>query len=463
MAKGIHRWIGDRAFYKMVLAVAVPIMIQQGITNFVGLLDNIMVGQIGTEQMSGVSITNQIMMVYNLCVFGGISGAGIFGAQFYGSGDMEGVRNTFRFKLYVVTLVTLLGLLIFGFYGDELISLYLTDTGDGVADVKATLRYGRNYLNVMMIGIFPFALAQVYATTLRETGQTTLPMVSGIAAVLINLILNYILIFGHFGAPAMGAVGAAVGTVVSRFAELGIMVVVSHKHTDTFRFAKGIYRTLKVPGSLAKSIFVMGAPLLVNEFFWSAGMAAITQSYSYRGLVAVAALNISSTVTNLFNVVFYAMGNAVAIIVGQKLGSGDIEDAKQTDHKLIFFACAMCVGMGALLAAVSPFIPKIYNTADSVRELATLLICVSAVLMPMNACNNSCYFTLRSGGKTWVTLLFDSVFVCCISFPLSWVLSHLTGLPIVLVVFLVQLADIIKMSFGLYLVARGKWAENLVQ
>lgn len=463
MSKGIRKLIGDRAFYKMVLAVAIPIMIQQGITNFVGLLDNIMVGQVGTEQMSGVSITNQIMMVYNLCVFGGISGAGIFGAQFYGSGDMEGVRNTFRFKLYVIFLVTLVGLLIFGFYGEELISLYLTDTGDGVADIYATLKYGREYLNVMMIGLFPFALSQVYATTLRETGQTTLPMVSGIVAVLVNLVLNYIFIFGHLGVPAMGAVGAAIGTVVSRFVELGIMMLVTHRHTDVFRFAKGIYRTLKLPASLVKSIFIMGAPLLVNEFFWSAAMAAITQSYSYRGLVAVAALNISSTVTNLFNVVFYAMGNAVAIIVGQKLGFGDIEDAKQTDHKLIFFACAMCVGMGALLAAVSPLIPKIYNTADSVRTLATQLICVSAVLMPMNACNNCCYFTLRSGGKTMITLLFDSVFVCFVSFPLSWVLAHLTGLPIVLVFLLVQCADLIKMVFGLILVARGKWAENLVK
>ena len=326
--------IGDKAFYSMVFAVAIPIMIQNGITNFVGLLDNIMVGQVGTEPMSGVSIVNQLLQVYYICIFGGLSGAGIFGAQFFGSGDMEGVRHAYRFKLYVCVLLTAAGFLVFTLLDTPLINLYLHDNGDGVADVTRVLGYGRSYLKIMLWGLPPFALSQAYATSLRETGETKLPMIAGITAVFVNLIFNYILIFGHFGAPKMGTEGAAIATVLSRYVELGIMVWVVHRHTDHFTFAQGLYRTVKIPLSLAGRIFKMGAPLQLNEILWSVSMAAITQCYSMRGVTAVAALNISMTVSNLFNVVFYSMGSAVSIIVGQKLGAGDIEDAKDTDVKL---------------------------------------------------------------------------------------------------------------------------------
>ena len=454
--------IGNKAFYKMVFAVAVPIMIQNGITNFVGLLDNIMVGQVGTEPMSGVSIVNQLLQVYYICIFGGLSGAGIFGAQFFGSGDMEGVRHSYRFKIYVCILLTGASFLIFGFLGDQLINLYLHDTGDGVADVGRVLGYGRSYLKIMMIGLPPFALSQAYATTLRETGETKLPMIAGITAVFVNLFFNYVFIFGNFGAPKMGTEGAAVATVLSRYVELGIMVFVVHRHTEHFSFAQGLYRTMKLPGQLAKRIFAMGAPLQLNEILWSISMAAVVQCYSVRGVTTVAALNISSTVSNLFNVVFYSMGSAVAIIVGQKLGAGDIDDAKDTDIKLIFFSAVLCVGMGLLMILCAPFIPRIYKTAPEVRALATRLIIVSAACMPLYSTNNACYFTVRSGGKTWITFAFDSMYQCLITYPLALILSRLTNMPIVPMFLCVQLIDIFKLIMGLYLVHKGTWAENLV-
>ena len=463
MSKIWKKLIGNKAFYQMVFAVAIPIMIQNGITNFVGLLDNIMVGQVGTEPMSGVSIVNQLLQVYYICIFGGLSGAGIFGAQFFGSGDMEGVRHAYRFKLYVCIILAVAGFLVFTLLDTPLINLYLHDTGDGVADVSRVLAYGRRYLRIMIIGLPPFALSQAYATSLRETGETRLPMIAGITAVFVNLFFNYILIFGHFGAPKLGTEGAAIATVISRYVELGIMMFVVHRHTDHFVFARGLYRTLKLPGSLAKRIFAMGAPLQLNEILWSVAMAAIVQCYSIRGVTAVAALNISSTVSNLFNVVFYSMGSAVSIIVGQKLGSGDIEDAKDTDVKLIFFSAVLCIGMGLLMVITSPFIPRIYNTAPEVRALATRLIIVSAICMPLYSTNNACYFTLRSGGKTWITFAFDSMYQCLISYPFAFVLSHFTGINVVYMFLMVQLIDVFKLAAGLILVKKGTWATNLVK
>ena len=170
----MRKLIGDKAFYKMVLLVAVPIMVQNGITNFVSLLDNIMVGRVGTEQMSGVAIANQLLFVFNLAVFGAISGAGIFGAQFYGSQDYEGVRQAMRYKLYICILLLAICYILIFLKGEALISLFLTDT-DASGNIALTLQEGQKYLRVMLIGLVPFIISQCYSSTLRESGETMLP------------------------------------------------------------------------------------------------------------------------------------------------------------------------------------------------------------------------------------------------------------------------------------------------
>ena len=249
----MKKYIGDKRFYRMVLAVVVPIMIQNGITNFVSLLDNIMVGQVGTEQMSGVAIANQLIFVFNLCIFGAVSGAGIFGAQFYGSGDHEGVRDTLRFKLVISVLLFLCAALIFTGAGEQLIRLYLNGESESV-DPEKTLAYGMAYLRIMIPGLLPFALVQSYAGTLRETGETMLPMKAGIVSVLVNLMLNYLLIFGKFGCPKLGAEGAAVATVTARFVEVAIVISWTHRHTKENLFAHGLYRNFHIPVHLAGQI-----------------------------------------------------------------------------------------------------------------------------------------------------------------------------------------------------------------
>ena len=216
--------IGTRAFYTMVLAIVVPIIIQNAITNFVNLLDNIMVGKIGTDQMTGVSIANQLLFVANLCVFGGMSGAGIFSAQYHGAGNREGVQHCFRYKVYLAVLLTVCSVLVFSLLGEPLISLYLND-GDALDRSARTLQFGMDYMRVMLWGFAPFAFSQAYASTLRETGETALPMRASITGVFLNLVLNYTLIYGHFGAPEMGVRGAALATVIARYVELGIMLI----------------------------------------------------------------------------------------------------------------------------------------------------------------------------------------------------------------------------------------------
>lgn len=454
-------FIGDKAFYRMVLAVAIPIMIQNGITNFVGLLDNIMIGRIGTEQMSGAAIVNQLLFVYNLCIFGGVSGAGIFTAQYFGQKDHEGVRQTFRYKLWLAVLLTFLTSALFITSGTSLIGMYLKGEG-GTEAILATSRYGMQYLYIMLLGLPPFMLVQVYSSTLRECGETVIPMKAGVAAVIINLVFNYLLIYGKLFFPAMGVKGAAIATVFSRYVEVAIVLVWTHRHSEENPFVKGLYSTLKVPMNLTKKIIIKGTPLLINETLWAAGMAILAQCYSVRGLNVVAGLNISNTINNVFNIVFIALGDSVAIIVGQILGSGDMKKARDTDNKMIAFSVFCCMWVALIMFLFAPVFPKLYNTSADAKVIARNLIMTAAAFMPFQAFLHSAYFTLRSGGKTIITFLFDSVFMWCVSVPVAFCLSHFTNIPVVGVFAMVQAADIAKCIVGFILIKKGVWLQNIV-
>ena len=452
----------DKEFLSLVLAVAGPIILQNVITNFVNLLDNIMVGQVGTESMSGVAIVNQLLFVFNLCIFGGLAGPGIFTAQFCGKGDLEGIRSTVRAKFYIAAAA----LIAFGaalmIKGEALISLFLHE-GEDALDLAATLSYGRDYLRVIVWQMIPFALGQVYSSTLRETGETVLPMKAGIAAVFVNLFLNWVLIFGKLGAPALGVTGAAIATLIARCVECGIMVIWAHRHTDRAPFTIGLYRTMRIQRQLVKKIAVLGAPLLLNEVLWSSGMTVLNQCYSVRGLEVVSATNIASTVWNLFATACLAMGVTASIILGQLLGAGQSEQAVRTQRKLAVFTVTLNLVVGAVMAVLAPLIPDIYNTTPTVKALAAQLLLVDAAMMPFIAFVHLCYFTLRAGGKTIITFCFDCGFIWIICVPLAFCLSRFTGMPILPMFILVQAVELVKCVVGFFLVRSKMWVNNLVK
>lgn len=453
--------IGEKDFYKKVLLIAVPIMLQNGITNFVGMLDNIMVGRVGTEQMSGVSIVNQLLFIVMLMLFGATSGAGVIGAQYYGKGDYKGVRDTFRIKLVISAIILIIAIGILSIFGDTLISLFLHE-GSESGDLEATLRYGRDYLKVMLIGQIPLAIEFSYSSTLRESGETALPMKASVAAVFINLILNYILIFGKFGAPVLGVVGAAIATVISRFVQLFIVAIYSHTHLEKMPYFEGTYRSFKVPGKLLGKVILLALPLMMNETMWSLGVTTQNACLSTRGLAVVAGMNISVTISNVFNIIFIALGDSVAILVGQLFGAGKVEEGKLTAYRIIAFSTSITVVIGAVMFLVGPLFPNIYKTYDEVKILAGNMIRISAVMMPLGAYLHSTYFAIRSGGKTFVTFLFDSGFMWVFAVPLSFILANYTTLSAITVYAIVLSADVIKVIIGTILLKSGIWARSLV-
>ena len=457
----IRKLFGDKAFYRMVLAIAVPVMVQSGITQFVSLLDNLMVGRIGTEEFGGVAIANQLIFVFNLCIFGGLSGAGIFSAQYSGKNDVDGMRHVLRFKLYFVIAASVLGILILHFFGSPLISLFLHE-GSEEGDLVKTLNFGLDYLKIMLIGLPLYAVSQCYASSLKETGETFIPMIGSGTAVLVNLVFNYILIFGKFGFPVMGVKGAAIATVLSRVVELAIIAIWAHTHTKRFGFFSKLYSSFRVPKALTFDIIKKGSPLMFNELLWSMGMSTLTACYSMRGLATVNALNISSTVSNLFNVVFMAIGSSIAIIVGNLLGAGKFEEARDTDRKIITMSVLGCFIFGSLLAVSAKYIPNLYETTDEVKSLATSFLLICAVSMPFNAFTHGCYFTLRSGGQTKITMAFDSCFVWVICIPLAYCLANFTSIPIIPMFLICTATELIKCVIGYFFVKSDRWVNNIV-
>ena len=439
-----------------------PIVIQNAITNFVSMLDNLMVGRLGTEEMSGVSIANTLIFVYNLCIFGAVSGAGIFTAQYHGKEDHEGVRYSFRFKLMIATVLTGLAILLLLTKGDVLISLYLQGEGDP-AEAARILQFAKDYLAVILIGLIPSAIAQAFASTLRETDKGVPPMVAGLIAVGVNLTLNYILIFGNFGAPRLGVVGAAIATVVSRFVELGIVAGWTLKNPAKAPFIRGAFRSMRVPKQLCLEIVKKGFPLMLNESIWAAGVAYLDKCYTTRGLDVVAACNISNTFFNVMAVAIIAAGSAIGIIMGQKLGAGQVEEAKEDAPKMIVFAALLGVGVGILYVGVAYLAPQLYNTTDSVRRVATDLLLVTAAFMPVEAILNGSYFMVRAGGKTLITMFTDCGLLWIVQGTTAFLLSEFTDIGVIPLFALVEAGMIVKMAVSLFFVHQGKWARSVVE
>lgn len=459
MTKG--KYIGDKAFYKMTLTVALPIMAQNLISSLVNVLDNLMVGALGTEQMSGVSIVNQLVFIFNLAIFGAMSGVGIFTAQFFGKDDNEGIRHTLRFKLIVALSISFVALGILAAFHEALIGLFLHGSGEG-GDLDATLAFGKDYLWIMLIGLIPFALTQALADTMRETGNTVTPMVTSLVAVGTNCLLNYVLIFGKLCFPVMGVKGAAIATIISRFVETCILMIYLTARKARFPYLKGLLSSARIPKALIRDFAVRGMPLFINELLWSGGMSALSVAFSLHGLTVVAANSISSTIFNLFSIGCISMGSTIGIISGQYLGAGNHEKAVDTVRKLIFFSVALGTFLGILLFFGGEIVTGLYKTSEESKTLANFFLKVDGCLMPVISFANAAYFTLRSGGRTFVTFLFDSVFMWIISVPVAFGLYYIFHLDIHPLFAVVQSLELIKCVVGYIMIKRRIWVRTIV-
>ena len=458
----IRKFIADKKFYKTLLIIVLPIILQQFITQFVSLVDNLMIGSVGNSEMTGVSLANQLLFVFNLAIFGSLSGASLFASQYFGAKNIEGYHQTFKFKWLIGTIIIVLATVIFISFSDELLSFFINSKEGEFSDPTVVLESGKKYLLIMIIGNVPFMIKEIYATSLREMKQTFIPMLCGVIAIGVNLIFNTVLIFGLLGFPKLGVVGAAIATVISRFVEMGIILFYSIFKVNKFPFFKGAFIKNKLTLASIKKFIPKTLLLVANETLWAGGLTLMLSCYAYRGLDTVSSFNIANTISNVFITIGTSLGNASAIIIGAMLGARQTEEAKQSSYKIMGFAFVISLVFTALQIISAYIIPNVYDTSEEIRIVARNLIIISAVMLPFNSVNCVCYFTLRAGGKMLITILFDSVFVILVRVPLAFVLSHYTNFSIYVVYSVATGVDLLKIFAGYYLIKKGIWIRYIV-
>lgn len=449
----MHQYFGDRAFYKTLFKVAAPLILQQLITTSVQLVDNVMVGKLGEEAIGAVSVVNQLYFVVILITFGALGGAGIFTAQFFGSKDYDKLKQTFRFKLIIGMAIAFISFITFSIFGKNLIMIF--------TDNPNTISLAMTYLSYAKWSAFPWIISVAIANTFRETGITKPLLIISIIAILTNTILNYFLIFGNFGFPKLGVEGAAIATTISRFIEFILMFFLLIKQGKFFNTS--LSEIFHIDKKLLTSIFIMALPLLLNEFFWSTGQTVFLHAYSRRGDQALAAMNITSAISQLVFVTFGAIATAVAVLVGNTLGRNELDQAKDNAKKLIATAMMVASVAGIILFILSFFILNIYDVSEATKEIAQFNIRINALFIPIFSFNVTLYFTLRAGGDTKSTFLMDAGYMWILPVPLALVLSYFTNLPVTLMFLCVQMLDIPKMFIGLSRYKKEHWVRNLAK
>jgi len=447
----IRNLFGNKTFYKTLLAVTLPLVVQQLITTSVQLVDNIMVGTLGESAIGSVAVVNQFYFVVILVTFGVLSGAGIYSAQYFGSGDHDKLKETFRFKLLAATFVGALSFVVFTVFAQPLIALF--------TDSEETLRGGLDYIRIIRFAIFPWVLSVAISNTFRETGVTKPLLWISIVAILTNTGLNFVLIFGLLGFPALGVVGAAIATLIARIVEFTLSLFLLVRRGRLF--STRISEIFSISPTMLKGIMVMALPLTLNEGLWSLGQTVFLQSYSTRGENALAAMTMTNAISQIVFVTFGALATGVAVMVGNTLGRNALDEARENARKLMATSVMFAMAMGIVLFALSFFVTDLYDVADATKRMAGFNIRVNAMFIPVYTFNVVLYFTLRSGGDMRSTLMMDSGYMWAVAVPTAFALAHLTELPVTLMFLFVQMTDIPKMFFGLHRYRKGHWVRNL--
>lgn len=420
-----------------------------------------MVGGLGTEALSGAAICNQLIFIYNISVNGLLAGSSIFTAQFYGKNDEEGIRNTFRYKLIFAGGLAFFTCLILLTAKEYLIGLFLAGSGQQDAIELAKL-FARQYLSIMAAGLIPYGISQAFAGTLRETDEVNLPMAASLIAVGVNILLSFCLIYGMMGLPRLGIAGAAVANVIARFLECSILFFWTWRKREIYRFIHGGLRLWEVSGQLFWPILKKGIPNFVNAFVWSAGVTLMFQSFSTRGLSAVVAYNIASTVNGVFANVFGGLSVTLMIMVGQQLGAGRIHQARDITKKLLAFAVVICIFIGSIMAAGARYIPELYNMSGEVKALVIKVILIMASILPCCGFTNCAGNTFRAGGMTLLGFALEGIFTMIVVVPCAYILSRFTQLSFLALYIVCQYTEVIKAMIQLSFIRKGNWARNVV-
>ncbi len=447
-------FFSDRDFYRTLVRLAVPIAMQLLVMNALNAVDVLLVGQLGETAVAAVGLAGQVFFLMSLFLFGVGSGAAIFSAQSWGRGDVAHVRRMLGLALMLAVsgsaLFTLVAVLVPGW----VLSIYTKD--------PAVIAEGSRYLRVVGLCYVPTAISTMYAMILRSTRQVKVPMIVSVSALSLKTVLAYILIFGQFGVPAMGIMGAAVATVVARVVECLAMTTITYRRK--LPAAAKLAELLDIDRALVGRFTRTAAPVILGEMLWSLGITVYTGIYARIGTGSVAAVSIASSIEGVALVPFMGIANAAAIMLGNRIGAGKVADAMDYARRFVFLAVGGALGMGFVIFASRFVLMSLYRISPEARLDAQWVLVVMAVSLWLKAGNLAMIVgIMRSGGDTRFAFLADIAPMWLLGVPIAMLAAFVWKLPVYWVVFLVLVADEgTKFFISLWRVRSGLWIHNLV-
>lgn len=445
----------DREFFKNLLILAIPIILQNLIGASLNLLDNLMIGSLGENAIASTGIANQYYMLYYNSTNGIVMGAGIFMAQYWGKKDVKSIYKfmgiSLLFSLFTAFLFVIGGV----FFSENIMGIFTKE--------KIVSDLGKNYLAAVAPSYIFTSISLTYAMALRSAGYTKIPMYASLIGLIFNGVLNYIFIFGKLGIPTLGVTGAALGTTVARFMEMSFILhtiyvrdknIIAGKLSEMFVFTK----------DLITKFIKTATPVVFNDVMWIGGITVYFIAYSKLGTNATATMQISNTINNAFNI--FAIGIAIAssIVIGNKIGAGEEKEAKEVAIKINIFGIALGVLVGVIFFIASPFIPLMFKITPETKANVITVLRIMSVLVPVR------FFgivqiigVLRGGGDVVYAILVELIAVWGIGVPLSFIGAVYLNYPITIVYALTCLEEPFKMISTIPRLLSGKWIRNLVK
>lgn len=451
----LEKYIADKKFYKQLFIIITPIILQFFIQNFINLLDNVMVGQLGDEEVAAVGVANQYYKLFYPTIVSICTGASIYTSQFFGSNKIKELQNMFGIKLLFPMLVTIIFLVVGFSIPNEIIGIFNKE-GDVLVQT-----FGVDYLKIVLWSYIPLSVSTAFTFTLRPLKLTHLPMIASSIGMLTNLILNYCLIYGNFIFPALGVNGAALATVIARFVELGVYLIVYFK--KDFIFKTKIQNYFHFDMSLIYNTLKKVFPLFLNEFANSFALVLIFQIYSQSGKSAVSAITIADAVSQIVFILANGLGTATSILVGYKLGQSELDEAEQNANYLIGYSAIMGIFIFIILSALSFIIPSFYNISGYTKQLTTYTILIQALFAPILVINRIFFFIIRSGGKVKEVLLMNGIFMWVVKVPLALFLCHVLHVHVILLFFIIEATRVLNLLVSIYFYKQKKWCVNLIK
>ena len=452
-----RRLFGPGAFYKSTLAIAVPIMLQQMIQSLVSLVDNFMVAGLGDVSMSGVNVAGQILFVFMVFLNTVCMTGGIFMTQFFGAGDREGMGQAFRFKLVMGLAAFVPYFLVTIVFPRAVMSLMLI--GNTQADL--ILNEAVKYMHIMFLMGIPYTISVCIATSLRDMGQVKIPLYVTMAAMLTNAVLNWVLIYGHFGLPRMGVRGAAYATVIARAFEFILFIVVYSRLKPAFMIRMADF--FKINGRLFRETLKKGALILFCEMVWVFSETITTAVYNGRGGAdVVSGMAAGFSIANLLFVAFGGIYSATGVILGKSLGAGKLEKARTEKTWLlsgaaVFGLFVMLFGFGTTL-----IVPVVYGRLSaSAVKICRDMVMLIAILMPFWLYMNTQQAIARAGGDTAMGFYVDGLLTLFVMIPMVLLLGKYTLIGPVMMYACVKVIDLMKVVIFHFWLKRERWLKNL--